>query len=144
MIRPMEETDIEQVCEIKKICLKETEGPAQLKKSASYDYNCYYVAVKEEKVVGFVAYSYVLDEGDIQDIAVLPEYQSQKLGTKMLCKVIKLCKKQGVTKLTLEVRSSNQKAISLYQQFDFKEIALRKNYYKNPTEDAIIMQKSQN
>ena len=47
---------------------------------------------------------------------------------------------EKIQKITLEVRRSNQIAISLYKKYDFKEISVRKNYYKNPTEDAVILQ----
>ena len=103
------------------------------------------VAKDDEKVVGFAMCWYVMDECHIGNIAVLPEYRKQKIATRLLDNLLEDCKKHGTNYLMLEVRVSNQPAISLYKKLGFEETVVRKKYYKNPDgtyEDALIMSKN--
>lgn len=89
-----------------------------------------------------VAYSIIystLDQGDLANIAVDPEYRRWGLGSKLLAYTVKNAAKNGVNELFLEVRASNAPAIGLYEKNGFIKIGTRRNYYKHPKEDAIIM-----
>ncbi len=100
----------------------------------------YVIAEDAEKVVGYCGYWQVADEGQITNIAVLPEYRRQKIAHKMLSLAIQNAKICGLFSLSLEVRESNSAAISLYEGFGFKRVGYRKNYYKNPDEAAVLME----
>jgi ribosomal-protein-alanine N-acetyltransferase len=76
---------------------------------------------------------------DNPDIAVHPDYQSRSVGSRLLKKTIQLCRRRRTTAIFLEVRTSNRKAIELYELFGFIRIGLRRGYYSNPVEDALIM-----
>ena len=95
----------------------------------------YVAAVLGEEVVGFAGMQQVLDEGYITNIAV------QGLGRAMLGALIDHCRESGASFLTLEVRQSNAPAIALYESMGFLPEGRRKNFYRQPTEDAILMTK---
>lgn len=80
-----------------------------------------------------------VDEGQITNIAVLPAYRRQGLGASVLAFLIDLAKERGCAQISLEVRASNQAAVSLYRRFGFEVCGERRRFYKNPTEDALVM-----
>ena len=100
----------------------------------------FYVALKGGTVVGYIGVSKIAGEGYVTNIAVLPEYRNQGIGTKILRYVIQDCK-DALEFISLEVRPTNVSAIHLYENLGFERVGLRKRFYTNPTEDAIIMTK---
>ena len=99
----------------------------------------YLVAKIDNKVVGFVGTWIVLDESHITNIAVHPNYRKQGIGSSLLETFLKYCKSQGCIAYTLEVRNSNKAARTLYEKYNFKQEGIRKGYYEDTKEDAIIM-----
>ena len=77
----------------------------------------------------------------MMNIAVHPDYRRQGLGEKLVEELVTVLHAAGNTCLTLEVRVSNAPAVSLYEKTGFSRIGLRKNYYRNPKEDALILRK---
>ncbi len=101
----------------------------------------YYVVIeKEEQVVGYGGLWTVGDEGEIINIAVKKEYRGQGIGKALLGEILNYAKLRKVFQVSLEVRQSNAIAQQLYKYFGFKEIAVRKGYYSEPKEDALMMQ----
>lgn len=100
----------------------------------------FYVACFGDKIAGYMGLSKIAGEGYVTNIAVLPEYRRKGIGKRMLKYVINDCENQ-LEFISLEVRVSNGSAISLYEKFGFERVGLRKRFYTNPTEDAIIMTK---
>ncbi len=94
-----------------------------------------------EELVGFASLEWILDEGSLTEIAVRSEYRRQGIAQKLMEELLKVAEDNNFSFVTLEVRESNQPAISLYRKFGFKEVGLRKNYYKNPMENAVLMTK---
>jgi [ribosomal protein S18]-alanine N-acetyltransferase len=78
-------------------------------------------------------------EVEIYNLAILPSFQKQGFGQVLITHLINQCSKNNVTKIWLEVRKSNIKAIKFYQKNAFVEVGRRKNFYTNPREDAILM-----
>ena len=97
------------------------------------------IAYKDKKAVGYVGMSAIVGEGYITNVAVIPEYRRQGIGQRLLESIIELGKKENLEFISLEVRVSNVKAISLYNKMGFKEEGKRKRFYTQPTEDAIIL-----
>ena len=91
-----------------------------------------------ETVVGYVGMVTVLDEGQITNVAVLPEYRGQGVGRRLLAALTDYAKEVGLSEITLEVRPSNRPAIRLYESFGFETVGKRKNFYAKPQEDALI------
>lgn len=101
----------------------------------------FYIARKNDVVVGYMGLSKIAGEGYVTNIAVLPQYRQQGIGKTLLDYAIKdsLAKLEFIS---LEVRVSNVAAISLYESFGFEKVGLRKCFYTNPSEDALIMTKN--
>ncbi len=138
-IELMNSSHVEGVFEVSKLSLKETWNKESIEKELSNKLAKYLVALDGANVVGFVGMWSVFDEGDITNIAVHPDYRKQGIGNLLMNNLISLCKKNKINSLTLEVRESNIKAQNLYKKHEFKEEGLRKNFYDNPKENAIIM-----
>ena len=98
-----------------------------------------FTAVDDGKVVAYVLGRLIAPEGEIYRVAVTPEKRGRGIGYRLLDYAVKTSKGQGLERLFLEVRSQNTPAIKLYTSYGFKKIGVRRNYYKNPTDDAIVM-----
>ncbi|KYC83100.1 ribosomal protein S18-alanine N-acetyltransferase [Heyndrickxia sporothermodurans] len=99
----------------------------------------YFVIVDQEKIIGYCGVWLVVDEAHITNIAILPEYRGQKLGELLLSSIMDYSIQQGAKSMTLEVRVSNIIAQSLYKKLGFFEGGIRKNYYTDNQEDALVM-----
>ena len=86
----------------------------------------------------------MLDEAHITNIAVHPEYRGKKLGNMIVEALIEKAREIDIAEMTLEVRASNETAKNLYAKYGFKIAGIRKEYYQDNKEDAIIMWKSMN
>ena len=99
-----------------------------------------FVAVEEKGViVGYANFRMVADEGEIERVAVHPDSRRRGYGRKLMEAMVEYSRKKGVRDMTLDVRVNNEKAINLYESCGFVEEGRRKDYYREPTEDAIIM-----
>ena len=98
----------------------------------------YFVAVTNEKVVGFAGIWKSVDDCHITDIVVKKECRMQGIGSKLLEKLIQEAKGENVNSLTLEVNVNNFPAIKLYEKYGFKALGIRKKYYNN-IDNAVIM-----
>lgn len=99
-----------------------------------------YIVIEDDgKVIGYCGVWIIVDEAHITNIAVLPSYRGQGLGDKLMRSMIEIAKEMGARTMTLEVRVSNNPAQSLYRKFGFQEGGIRKNYYSDNQEDALVM-----
>ena len=97
-----------------------------------------------ETVAAYGGMICVLDEGQITNIATLPQYRRCGLATKTLQKMLMEAKERELSFVTLEVRESNSAAIELYTKLGFCTVGKRPNFYRKPTEAAVIMEKKLN
>ena len=93
------------------------------------------LVIEEDSIIGYLYYSDIYERIEINQIEVIPSSRNKGYGTKLLKYLIDNTDKS----ITLEVRIDNEPAISLYKKFDFKEVALRKNYYNGI--DGILMER---
>ena len=100
----------------------------------------FYVARKQGKTAGYMGLSKIAGEGYVTNVAVLPDYRRLGIGKKILEYAI--ADSNGLEFISLEVRASNTPAITLYNSLGFTQVGVRKRFYTNPTEDAIIMTKT--
>jgi ribosomal-protein-alanine N-acetyltransferase len=102
-------------------------------------FSYYVVAVSGSTIVGYCGVWVIIDEAHITNVAVHPNHRGKKIGEHLLKQIMSLSVMYGATKMTLEVRVSNQVAQKLYQKFGFEAHGVRKGYYTDNQEDAIIM-----
>ena len=108
----------------------------------STDGSMCFTAREGERVVAYVIGRLIAPEGEIYRVAVDPDYRRRGIAYRLLDYAVKTSRGKGLESLFLEVRSQNLPAIKLYTAYGFREIGLRRGYYKNPTDDAIIMLKA--
>ena len=102
--------------------------------------NAHYIVAREgEHIVGYAGLWLSLDEAHITTFAVLPEYRRRKIGERMLLAIFERAERLGAEWLTLEVRASNLGAQRLYEKYGFRPAGIRRRYYSDNNEDAIIM-----
>ena len=101
--------------------------------------NIYMICNCQKEIAGFLAVSFVLDEAELNRIALKKDFRNRGLATRMLSSLVEILKQQNFKKLMLEVRSSNISAIQLYKKMGFKTDCIRKEYYHDPSDDAILM-----
>ena len=99
-------------------------------------------AIDEGEVVAYVIGRLIAPEGEIYRVAVKPEKRKRGIAYRLLDYAVKTSRGKGLERLFLEVRSKNIPAINLYTAYGFTEIGVRKNYYKDPVDDAIVMLKA--
>lgn len=142
IIRDMKESDLERIIEIEE---KSFNPPwsreAFLLELTKNLLAKYIVAEVDGQVVGYGGIWLIIDEGHVTNIAVDEEYRGKGIGSKILEGLIQICRERNMTAMTLEVRKSNVVAQSLYRKYGFKEYGIRKGYYQDNNEDAIIMWK---
>lgn len=101
---------------------------------------CHYLIARQQKhVVGYMGFWLVQDEAHITNLAVHPAFRRRQIAERLLLATMKWAKRLGAGRATLEVRASNQPAIRLYEKYGFKLIAIRRGYYNDNQEDALIM-----
>lgn len=139
MIRRMSEADLEQLAELEKRCFSECWSYRLLEQGLYSPYDVYYVFEQEGDVFGYANLRVLAGEGEVERIAVLPQYRGKGVGRKLMDAMVRYAVSEGVSALNLEVRESNETAIRLYRSYGFEQIAVRKDYYHNPAEHAVIM-----
>ena len=100
-----------------------------------------FVLMEDDAIVGYISLYQVLDEIHVNNVAIDPDCQRRGYASFIMENVIQLAYELSAVSITLEVRSSNLPAIGLYKKYGFEKLGVRKDYYKKPKEDAIIMTK---
>ena len=101
----------------------------------------FFIAENSKQLMGYIGIKAVIDEGYITNVAVYPQYRGIGVATALINKVFDFAKEKGLSFVSLEVRASNTVAVSLYEKTGFKEEGRRKDFYRLPREDALIMTK---
>ena len=100
-----------------------------------------FVATENGEVLGYVVLDLVLDEGSLLIIAVDEKHRRKGIAKAFFSELEKTAREKQLSFITLEVRASNESAINLYASQGFTKVAVRKNYYSKPLEDAVLMTK---
>lgn len=139
IIRPMESGDLAAAAELEQICFSDPWSCSQLEDAVNSRLDTCFVYEDQGLLLGFGIIRILIDEGEIQRIAVHPSVRNKGIGRQLMDAMTSFAGARGVTAMTLEVRESNRGARRLYDSCGFKEEAVRRAYYRNPSEDAIIM-----
>lgn len=102
-------------------------------------YSHVFVALLDDRVVGFLCFHYVINEAHIINLAVDPRYRRQGIGRRLLQHVLTRARDLGIIQVGLEVRASNQAAQALYSQLGFQTLGVRRRFYTDNGEDAYVM-----
>lgn len=140
-IRFMQAEDISAIAELEKVCFSDPWSENSIASELDNELSCWLVAIEEGKLAGYVGSQTVLDGSDMMNIAVAPEYRRKGIAEALVVALVAELKKRKSICLLLEVRASNIPAITLYEKLSFVQVGLRKNYYRNPKEDALILRK---
>ena len=141
VLREMRESDLPRVIEIENasytVPWSETTFRGLLRRHDAE----LFVALMNDWIVGHVVYWYVLDQGELGNVAVAPEARSRGVGAMLVAEVLRRASERGVRELFLEVRPTNTNARQLYEKYGFAQVGRRKNYYQAPVEDALVMRR---
>lgn len=138
--RLMNVPDIEQIMEVETTSFKTPwSADAFMNELINNHFAYYIIAQIGQRIIGYCGVWIIIDEAHITNVAVHPDYRGNKIGENLMRHIITLSMSYGAKKMTLEVRVSNKIAQALYNKFGFEEHGIRKGYYTDNQEDAIIM-----
>lgn len=140
-IRLMRSEDISAIAELEKICFSDPWSENSIASELNNPLSCWLVAVEGDSLAGYVGSQTVLDGSDMMNIAVAPAHRRKGIAEALVLALCEHLRDRSSVCLLLEVRASNAPAISLYEKLNFVQIGRRKNYYRNPKEDALILRK---
>ncbi len=138
-IRRMEAGDIGAVAAIEADSFSIPWTPNGFKTALDRRDTIFFVAERKGEILGYVGFYISIDEADITNIAVAKTERRQGIGRSLMENVKSVCEKKGVRMIGLEVRAGNEPAKELYSGMGFKEVGVRKDFYRCPTEDACVM-----
>lgn len=141
LLRRMTFEDAPKIFEIEKECFSEPWSEKALKDSLANRNSYFTVSEINGEIIGYAGMYFALGEGYMYNIAVKSDFRNLGVGRRIIENMIGFCKEKKLEFLSLEVRKSNYKAIKLYKNMDFCEVGMRRNFYRNPQEDALIMTK---
>jgi ribosomal-protein-alanine N-acetyltransferase len=141
IIEEMKKEDLNQVMEIEEKSFSDPWRESFFSQDIDNESAMPLIARSNDRVVGYVCLWKILDEIQISNIAVAPQLRRRGIGEKMIEKILKIAQEKDYRRITLDVRISNLPAINLYKKLGFSEAGRRKNYYRLPQEDALIMEK---
>lgn len=138
-IVPMDKSHIEQIAALERECFS-APWTQEMLTDALYDPQACFIVAEDGQggVLGYAGLHAVLDEGYIDNVAVEPDARRHGVASALLDVFCRFAE-ANLAFLTLEVRASNAPAAALYAKHGFTQVGLRKNYYQNPKEDAILM-----
>ena len=140
-IERMNESHVTAVAALETLCFADPWSVNSIASEVKNPLALWLVALEGEQLCGYIGSQSVMGESDMMNVAVNPEFRRKGIGEALVNALSEELKAVGNTCLTLEVRISNAPAIALYEKLDFAQVGLRKNYYRNPKEDALILRK---
>ena len=141
LIRPMEELDLPQTAAIEKEAITPPWSEQAFRESLGLEHTILLAAIQDGQVAGYCVCYQSFEEGEITNVAVKKELRGQGIAGKLLEKLCSYGKERGLERYILEVRAGNEPAIHLYERSGFTRVGIRKCFYEQPVEDAVIMVK---
>jgi ribosomal-protein-alanine N-acetyltransferase len=132
-------SDLDDILKIEYLCFPTPWSMAAFLHEIEFEKSIFKTLKIGGQLVGYGGFWHVLDEIHISNIAIHPDYQRRGLGTMLLTHLLEEAAARGALKASLEVRRSNIAAQRLYEGFGFRIVTLRKNYYADEHEDALVM-----
>lgn len=140
-ITEMNASHVPQVAQLEQLCFADPWSEKSIASELTSKWSYWLVAVEDDRVVGYIGSQSSIDESDVMNVAVHPDYRRKGIAENLINHLVEELKNRGSHALLLEVRASNAPAIALYEKLGFMQVGCRKNYYHNPREDALILRK---
>lgn len=137
----MDCSHVAAVAALEKTCFSDPWSENSIASELKNPLSLWLVALADSKVVGYVGSQSVIGESDMMNVAVDPNYRRMGIAYRLIEALIAALAEKDNHSLALEVRASNTPAIALYGKMGFTEVGRRRNYYRNPREDALILRK---
>lgn len=138
-LHTMREADLDAMMAIERACFRSHWSREAMMNELHNPCAFYVVGVSSGKVVGYGGEWIIMDEAHITNIAVDPERHGQRFGERILIALLREARYRGARRATLEVRVSNEPALGLYRKYGFDTVAIRRKYYQDTDEDALVM-----
>lgn len=140
LIEAMTLDDIEGVQEVERASFPVPWPASAFRTELTQNKNARYIVARDgDGIVGYAGLWLMVDEGHITTFAVLPQHRRRRIGERMLQRLFEIAEEMGAEWLTLEVRVSNIGAQRLYEKYGFRRAGVRRRYYSDNNEDALIM-----
>lgn len=137
----MQPEHVAQVAELEAMCFSAPWSENSIRGELTNPLSIWIVAVQDGVVAGYVGSQSVPPESDMMNLAVAPLFRRNGIAKQLVRTLVEKLKQNSITGITLEVRSSNDSAIKLYNALGFVQLGVRPNYYFDPKEDALILRK---
>ena len=141
IIKPLTEEYVDQVCVLEEEAFSMPWHKESFLEMIANENACYLVALVGDEVVASCGLRHIVGEGEITNVVTKNTMRGKGVGRQILLRLLEEGSKMGAEAFTLEVRVSNAPAIHLYESLGFVSEGVRKNFYEDPTEDALIMWK---
>lgn len=136
----MKESDLKRIMEIEHASFSAPWSlHAFISELSENEYARYFCLELDGQVIGYMGLWFILEEGHITNVAIAPDYRGQRKGEILMRSVMQMMRQEGMERMTLEVRASNTVARKLYERLGFGAAGVRKGYYSDNREDAVIM-----
>lgn len=141
-VRFAREEDIERIAAIDKMCAEQPWSAAQLREELTLPHARLLAAERDGEVVGFCDMHIASDDAHINEISVMPQHRRLGIARALLEEAEALCASEKCARLTLEVRSRNLPAKALYEKMGLAPCGVRRRFYTDPDDDAVVMLKN--
>ncbi len=137
----MQQCHVPAIAQLESICFSCPWSENSVASELTNALSLWLVAEEDGRVAGYIGSQTVCEESDMMNVAVHPDFRRRGIGEALVKALETELRARGSHCLTLEVRASNAPAIALYEKLGFSQVGLRKNYYRDPKEDALILRK---
>lgn len=138
-LEPLAEHHLAEILAIEKAVNGSPWSERSFRNEIDHRHGVFRVAIEEGRVVGYGGVWLVIDEAHVTNVAVAPVYHRRGIGRRLMIDLLVLAREAGMTCSTLEVRAGNTAAIDLYEKLGFVRTAVRRGYYPDNKEDALVM-----
>ena len=144
MTQLLTQLDLDDVCFIEQVCFGKDAWNKNMLESEYNSGSVFFGIKRNEKVVAYISARIIIDEADINNVAVLPQFRKQGMAQKLIQALVDFCEQKDIKKFTLEVNANNTPAKNLYQKMGFVSFGVRKGYYHGEDAEIMWLDKEQN
>ncbi|MFH1699526.1 MAG: ribosomal protein S18-alanine N-acetyltransferase [Candidatus Zixiibacteriota bacterium] len=140
-IRKMDQKDIPEIIRLERELFSDPWPKQAFIEDIESDFSLPFVAHIDNEIIGYAILWIGIEAGHLTNIAVDKKYQRKSVAKKLLSFILEFAQNIKLSQILLEVRPSNAAAVTLYESYGFKNLAIQKDYYKNPSEDCLVMKR---